>query len=82
MKDFEGKVIFGTGGASGLGAKIVELLSAGRARIAIADYDVAGAQRLAEETKGAKADDGSSVCRPRLSGNAEDQTPPAMSSDR
>ncbi len=55
MKDFEGRVILVTGGASGLGAKIVELLAARGARVAIADYDIAAARMLAEEIDGAKA---------------------------
>lgn len=55
MKDFEGKVILVTGGASGLGAKVVELAAARGARVAVVDYDLGAATRLAEEIDGVKA---------------------------
>ena len=57
MKDFEGEVILVTGGASGLGAKVVEMVAARGARVAIVDYDIAAARRLAEEIEGAEAYD-------------------------
>jgi NAD(P)-dependent dehydrogenase (short-subunit alcohol dehydrogenase family) len=47
MKRFEGKVVYVTGGASGLGEAAVRRFAAEGARIAIADIDEDGAKRVA-----------------------------------
>jgi NAD(P)-dependent dehydrogenase (short-subunit alcohol dehydrogenase family) len=49
MQTFEGRVAIVTGGASGIGAAIVRDLATQGARIVIADFDMDGAARLADD---------------------------------
>jgi 3-oxoacyl-[acyl-carrier protein] reductase len=51
VKSLEGRVAVVTGGASGVGAGIAGVLAAERARVAVADLDVAGAERVAAELR-------------------------------
>ncbi len=52
MSLFQGKVALVTGGASGIGAAVVRDLVAEGARVVIADFDEAGATKLADELGG------------------------------
>lgn len=52
-KPFEGRTVFVTGGASGLGEATVRLLSERGAAVVIADVDTARAEMVAQELRGA-----------------------------
>lgn len=54
-RDFDGKVAIVTGGASGIGAAIVRDLAARGARVVIADFNLEGAQALADALGGETA---------------------------
>lgn len=55
MQRFQGKVVYATGGASGLGEAAVRRFADEGARIVIADIDEAGARRVAESLPDAVA---------------------------
>jgi NAD(P)-dependent dehydrogenase (short-subunit alcohol dehydrogenase family) len=55
MAELTGKVIMVTGGASGLGHGVVTAAAAEGALVAILDFDLANAQRVADQTPDAKA---------------------------
>ena len=51
---FEGKVALVTGGASGIGEAVVRELAAGGAKVVIADFNIAAAEKLAAEVSSAQ----------------------------
>jgi len=55
MADLDGKVILVTGGASGIGQGIVLAAAAAGARVAVLDFNEAGARQVAASVPGARA---------------------------
>lgn len=55
MADLDGKVILVTGGGSGIGEGVAIAATAEGARVAVLDFDEAGAKRVAASLEGARA---------------------------
>ena len=56
MKDVDGKVAFVTGGASGMGLAMVRTFVAAGMKVAVADIEQAGLDRVAEEFSGSNSE--------------------------